>query len=90
MPFMKDGKRNYKAELQWEKEEKPSRVKDRATRNAARAMMMEEGRAKKGDGKDVDHKVPLSKGGDNSRKNLRMLKATSNRTVGRKANGSLK
>lgn len=90
MPFMKDGKRNYKAELQWEKEEKPSRVKQRASRNAARSMMMEEGRVKKGDGKDVDHKVPLSKGGDNSRKNLRVLKATANRSVTRKANGSLK
>lgn len=90
MPFMKDGKRDYQAEKIWEKEEKPNRVKQRATRNAARAMMMEEGRAKKGDGKDVDHKTPLSKGGDNSRKNLRMLKSTANRSVNRKANGSLK
>ena len=43
MPFMKDGKRNYDAELRWEKDSKPQRVKQRAQRNAARAKLMDEG-----------------------------------------------
>ena len=90
MPFQTNGKRNYKAELQWEKDSKPQRVKQRAQRNAARAMLMDEGKVSKGDGKDVDHKTPLSKGGSGARSNLRALPASKNRSVSRKANGSLK
>lgn len=88
MPFMKDGKRNYDKELRWEKEDKPMRVKHRAQRNAARAMLMEEGRVRKGD--DVDHKKPLSKGGGNARSNLRVVAASKNRSVKRKQDGSLR
>lgn len=87
---MNNGKRNYKAELQWEKENKPERAKQRSTRNSARAMLMKEGVVSKGDGKDVDHKTPLSKGGSNERKNLRAVKASSNRKVARNKDGSLK
>lgn len=90
MPFMKDGKRNYKAELQWEKDSKPQRVKQRAARNAARADMMAEGKVKKGDGKHVDHKKPLSKGGSVSKSNLRVVKAKTNLAVSRNKDGSLK
>jgi 5-methylcytosine-specific restriction endonuclease McrA len=85
---MKDGKRNYDKELRWEKEDKPMRVKHRAQRNAARAMLMEEGRVRKGD--DVDHKKPLSKGGGNARSNLRVVAASNNRSVKRKQDGSLR
>jgi hypothetical protein len=88
MPFMKNGQRNYSAELDWEKDNKPSRVKERSKRNAARAMMMEEGRVRKGD--DVDHKKPLSKGGGNGRSNLRVVAASKNRSVKRKQDGSLR
>jgi hypothetical protein len=90
MPFMKNGQRNYSAELDWEKDNKPQRVKERSKRNAARAMMMEEGKAHKGDGKDVDHKKPLSKGGGNGRGNLRVVAASKNRSVKRKQDGSLR
>jgi hypothetical protein len=90
MPFMKNGQRNYSAELDWEKDNKPSRVKERSKRNAARALMMEEGKAYKGDGKDVDHKKPLSKGGGNGRSNLRVVAASKNRSVKRKQDGSLR
>ncbi len=85
---MKNGQRNYSAELDWEKDNKPSRVKERSKRNAARAMMMEEGRVRKGD--DVDHKKPLSKGGGNGRSNLRVVAASKNRSVKRKQDGSLR
>lgn len=87
---MKNGQRNYSAELDWEKEHKPQRVKERSRRNAARALMMEEGRAYKGDGRDVDHKKPLSKGGGNGRANLRVIDASKNRSVKRKKDGSLR
>ena len=35
MPFMTNGKRNYKKELNWEHTKKKTRVKDRAARNKA-------------------------------------------------------
>jgi len=34
---------------------------------------------KKGDPREVDHKKPLSKGGTNSKKNLRVVSRTTNR-----------
>ncbi len=51
---------------------------------------MKKGVVKKGDGKDVDHKVPLSKGGTNDPKNLRAVPASKNRSFSRNKDGSLK
>lgn len=68
MPFMKDGKRDYEKEKKWDHAN--GRIKDRAKRNAARATLEKEGKVKKGDGKQVDHKRPISSGGDNRRSNL--------------------
>ena len=62
----------------------PKAKKQRAMRNTARRRMMKEGLVKKGDGKHVDHIKPLSKGGTNGRKNLRVVSA---RTNLRKGNG---
>ena len=39
MPFQKNGVRLYDRELEWEHKHKENRVKDRATRNKARAMV---------------------------------------------------
>lgn len=64
---------------------KPAEKKKRATRNAARAVMEKEGRVHKGDGKDVDHKVPLSKGGSTAKSNLRVKNASANRSYKRKS-----
>ena len=89
MPYMKDGRRDYKRELDWEHEHKPSRVKDRASRNKARDMMIEDHRAFVGDGRDVGHKKALSKGGKTERNNLQMQNATNNRSFSRNANGSM-
>lgn len=58
---------------------RPDQVNKREKRNAARAALMREGAVKKGDGKDVDHKVPLDRGGSNSRSNLRVAGQTDNR-----------
>ena len=85
MPFMTNGKRDYKKELSWEKKKKPTRVKDRAKRNAARKMAG----LKVGDSRQVDHKTPLSQGGSNKRSNLRVVSAKTNLTkeARRKRNG---
>lgn len=90
MPFMKNGKRDYKRELQWEKSKRPNRVHDRAERNKARAELMKAGEVSKGDGKDVDHKKPLSKGGKTIPSNLRAVPASENRSFSRNKNGTLK
>lgn len=68
----------------------PAVKKKRAQRNKARRMLEREGLVHKGDGKDVDHKTPLSKGGATTRKNLAVKSASSNRSYPRKADGSMK
>ncbi len=61
----------------------PAVKKKRVARNKARRMMEAEGKVKKGDGKDVDHKVALSKGGTSARGNLRVKSASTNRSYPR-------
>jgi len=61
----------------------PAVKKKRAARNKARRMMEAEGKVHKGDGKDVDHKVALSKGGTSTRGNLRVKSASANRSYPR-------
>lgn len=89
MPYMTNGKRDYKKEVA-KYTSKPEVVKKRVEQNKARRIMEKEGLVRKGDGKDVDHKVPLSKGGTSSRSNLRVTDRTSNRSFSRNSDGSLK
>ena len=58
----------------------PEGKRKKAERHKARAMMVKAGKAHKGDGKEVDHKRPLAKGGATIISNLRMKSAKSNRT----------
>jgi 5-methylcytosine-specific restriction endonuclease McrA len=58
---------------------KPAQRKKRAARNAARREMEKAGKVKKGDGKEVDHKTPIRKGGSNAKSNLRVTSAAKNR-----------
>lgn len=74
MTFMKNGKRDYKRERQWEKENGDKRGKERAMRNKARR----EAGLKKGDPREADHIKPLSEGGSNSKKNVRVVSAKTN------------
>lgn len=70
--------RNYKqeyAKYQGTEEQK----KKRAKRNTARRRAEREGKVKKGDGKDVDHKKPLRSGGSNSKSNVRVRSKSANR-----------
>lgn len=61
--------------------------KNRAQRNAARRRLEDEGRVHKGDGKDVDHKHPISKGGGNGESNLRVQSQHANRSYRRDSKG---
>lgn len=72
-------KRDYKKEYK-EYHGKPEQIKNRAKRNAARKEMG----LKVGDPREVDHKKPLSKGGGNSKSNLRVVSRTTNRKKGAK------
>lgn len=89
MPFMKNGKRDYKREVALYTS-KPSVVKKRVEQNKARRVMEKAGLVHKGDGKDVDHKTPLSKGGGGSRSNLRVVPRSTNTSFSRNKDGSLK
>ena len=90
MPYMTNGKRDYKKEVA-KYTSRPEVIKKRTEQNAARAKMVKAGLAHKGDGKDVDHKVPLSKGGaPTDRSNLRVVSAKENRSFSRNKDGSLK
>lgn len=86
---MKNGRRDYKREVALYTS-RPEVKKKRAEQNAARRTMEKAGLVHKGDGKDVDHKNPLSKGGTNSRSNLRVVSQHKNRSFSRNRDGSLK
>ena len=74
--------RDYKKEYR-EYHSRPEQKKNRAERNAARRLLEREGLVHKGDGKDVDHKKPLDKGGSNDRSNLRVQTKSKNRGYAR-------
>lgn len=57
----------------------PSQKKRRAERNASRAEMVKKGKARKGDGMDVDHRN--HKTSDKSGKNLSMMPKGKNRAM---------
>ena len=88
MPYMTNGKRDYKKEVA-KYTSRPEVVKKRVEQNKARRMMEKAGKVRKGDGKDVDHKTPLSKGGKTTRSNLRVTSRSANRSFARKRDGSL-
>ena len=58
---------------------KPEQKEARAQRNSARREAEREGKVSKGDGKDVDHKTPIRKGGTNADSNTRVVDKEDNR-----------
>ena len=80
MPNSPGYKRNYKKEYA-NYHGKPTQVKRRNARNAARNKMIKAGKARKGDGKDVDHKDGNPK--NNNKENLRMQTKKANRSFKR-------
>lgn len=89
MPYQKNGKRNYKLEYALYHAQ-PEQRHNRSERTMARNSAIKEGRVARGDGKDLDHIKPLSKGGSNARSNTRVTSQHSNRSFARNADGSLK
>ena len=81
--------RNYKKEYE-NYQGKPEQIRNRAERNAARREMEKSGRVHKGDGKDVDHKRPIAKGGSNDRSNLRVTSKSDNRSFARTKSARMK
>jgi hypothetical protein len=57
----------------------PENVEKRVDRNRARRHAIAAGTAKVGDGTEVDHKVPLDKGGSDKDSNTRVVPASENR-----------
>jgi len=89
MAYKNPADRNYARE--YEKYDGTEAVKKkRAQRNKARRMLTREGLVHKGDGKDVDHKNPLSKGGTTTRSNLTVKPASANRSYARNPDRSIK
>lgn len=68
-------KREYMAEYQ----KSPEEVRKRVARNRVRREALREGLVHKGDGKEIDHKVPLDRGGSTARSNTRVVDAKKNR-----------
>jgi hypothetical protein len=88
VPYKNKADRDYKAEQQYDG--RPDVKKRRAMRNAARRAMEKDGKVSKGDGKDVDHKRPLTKGGTNNKSNLKAVPASANRSFKRNKDHSVK
>jgi len=88
MPYV-NKPRPYKKEYE-QYDGTPAVKKKRAARNKARAIMEKAGLVHKGDGKDVDHKKALSKGGTSVRSNLRVKSASANRSYDRNSDHTIK
>ena len=88
---MTNGKRDYSRELKWEHTKKKTRVKDRAARNKARAMVAKKnGTSPKKIKGDVGHKKAISRGGKSVLANLFIQNPSDNRSFSRNRDGSMK
>ena len=85
MPYTKTP-RPYKHE--WELEQSRNEKPKRAKRAAARRSMDAKGVDRTG--KDIDHTVPLSKGGSNAPSNLKLKSPSANRSFSRNSDHTVK
>ena len=84
--------KNYVRDIPQEKKTAKARgdIERDNERKRARRLMVKEGLVKANDGKEINHKVALSEGGSNSRKNLEVTTAKKNRSYPRNPDGSMK
>jgi 5-methylcytosine-specific restriction endonuclease McrA len=85
MPYV-NKKRPYKKEYQQQR--KRNEQKNRNARERARYALDKKGVKRKG--KDIDHIKPLSRGGTNNFKNLRVVSKNKNRSFKRNSDKSVK
>lgn len=91
MPSSKNYERDYEQEYKTQKQRGESGTgssSDNAKRKRLRRKALKLGMVKKG--QDLDHKVPLSKGGSNTLKNARAASPHDNRSFPRNKDGSMK
>lgn len=88
MPSSSGYVRDYKRE--WANAKKRGEGEDNAARHRLRYQATKLGMVKPKDGKDLDHKKPLSKGGANTIKNARVTTKSENRSFPRNKDGSMK
>jgi len=87
MPSSPGYKRDYQQENKYKST--PEQIHARVIRNRNRRAALAAGRVHKGDGKEIDHKVPLSKGGAPGGSNLRVVSAHTNDSFKRNSKGAL-
>lgn len=95
MPFMKKDPKTGKSVRDYKRENelynsKPDQIKKRSKRTVARRKANADGLTHKGDNTNLDHIKPLSKGGSNSKSNLRVVSESKNKSFSRNKDGSLK
>lgn len=93
MPSSEGYKRNYSQEYKTAKsrgENGTGSDSGDAKRHRARRKALKLGMIKPGDGKDLDHKKAISKGGSNDKSNWRITSAHDNRSFPRNKDGSMK
>ena len=91
MPYMSNGKRDYKKEERLYEKKHPERDKARAQRNRARALVAKKKGVKPTSiSGDVGHKKAVSKGGKNGLANLFIQNPGENRSFARNKNGSMR
>jgi hypothetical protein len=91
MPSSKNYVRNYKQEYKTAKsrgEAGTGHNSGSAERDRLRRLALKRGMVKKGQD-DVDHRIPLSKGGPNTLKNARIESEHDNRSFPRRPDGSM-
>jgi len=87
MPSSPNYVRDYEQEA---RTESPKRKQQRALRHKARRLMLKKKGAKALKGKDVGHKLALSRGGDDAIRNLMLQNPRNNRAFSRRSDGSMK
>lgn len=81
--------RDYKRENKVTKS-KPKNIAKRVARNKARREAIRKGRVSVGDGKELDHIKPISKGGSNKKSNIRITTKSQNSSFDRNPDKSVK
>lgn len=79
--------RDYKAEYAYQGT--PEQIAKRSERNKARRAYVKANGAVP-DGADIDHTVPLSKGGTSNLRNLKAVPKSTNRSFARTSSGAMK